>query len=230
MSRLVEIRPGWWAHASGAVWIPEIRTALLADAHLGYGWAQRRRGELGPVADEAASDKVLQLADELEPEQLVFLGDLVHAPKPAPRERLLVESTLGRLSERAGLTLVVGNHDRGFVRDFALAKLRVQPSWCWQDAVALHGDKVPAPEQGRYLVLGHFHPSLVIEDNAGAKQRVPVFVQSERCLVLPAFSPYAAGWDLRRGIPPALQPLLTGARRRLIATSGKRLFPLSAKV
>lgn len=230
MSRLVEIRAGWWVHVSGAVWVPEIRTVLLADAHLGYGWAQRRRGELGPVADEAASDKVLALAAELEPEQMVFLGDLVHAPNPAPRERLLVESTLDRLSQRVVLTLVVGNHDRGFVRDFATAKLRTLPAWCWQDALALHGDKVPPPEQGRYLVLGHFHPSLVIEDNAGARQRVPVFVHSAACLVLPAFSPYAAGWDLRRGIPPPLQPLLTGARRQLIATSGKRLFPLAAKV
>ena len=216
------------AGASGALWLPESATVLIADAHLGYGWAQRRRGELGPVADEAASGKVLALADELKPKQIVFLGDLVHAPKPAPGERTLVEGTLRTLATQAALTLVRGNHDRGFLRDFGAEELAVVPAWRQGGLLALHGDVIPAERAGiDYLVLGHFHPSLAIEDNAGARVRVPVFVHSERCLVLPAFSPYAAGWDLRRGLPPALQPLWKGTARRLIATSGKRLFPLS---
>ena len=47
--------PGLAAHPSGALWIPESRTLLVADLHLGYGWAQRRRGELGPLADFRAA-------------------------------------------------------------------------------------------------------------------------------------------------------------------------------
>src|SRR5690349_15863646 len=101
MSRLLELADGRWAHASGALWLPASRTVMVADAHLGYGWAQRRRGELGPVGDGAIGERLLAVVDELEPRTVVFLGDVVHAPRPVTEERVLITRAFEQLAEKA---------------------------------------------------------------------------------------------------------------------------------
>src|SRR5690349_11353616 len=95
--KLIDLGQGRMAHASGALWLPDRRTVLVADVHLGFGWALRRRGQLGPVSDAGVGRKLASVAAELQPETIVFLGDLVHAPRPTPQERDLVETTLGAL-------------------------------------------------------------------------------------------------------------------------------------
>src|ERR1700685_4287556 len=97
----ITLLPGLHAHTSGALWIPESHTAVIADAHLGYSWAQRRRGELGPLADGRTREKLVRLCDELEPQRIVFLGDLVHAPRPCQPERQWIEEAITDLSKRA---------------------------------------------------------------------------------------------------------------------------------
>src|SRR5690349_5294754 len=100
------------------MWIASSRTLVVADIHLGYSWAQRRRGELGPLADERAKQKLNAACDELGPAEIVFLGDVVHAPRSCQPEREWIEKTLISLSERMRLTAVRGNHDRAFAREF----------------------------------------------------------------------------------------------------------------
>ena len=62
-------------HPSGALWLPARRTALIADLHLGFAWAQRRRGELWPLTDAGAKVRLEALCDELKPKTLVLVGD-----------------------------------------------------------------------------------------------------------------------------------------------------------
>jgi putative SbcD/Mre11-related phosphoesterase len=178
----------------------------LADVHLGYSWAQRRRGELGPLADFRAREKLIAAFDELRPEQVVFLGDLVHAPRPCEPEREWIEDTLLELSTRARLIAVRGNHDRAFSREFGHLPVTPLEFWSNENVVAVHGDRLaaaPVPEH-QTLVAGHLHPCLSIKDASGAGQKMPVFLANSRCVVLPAFSPFARGYDLLCGIPPDL--------------------------
>lgn len=229
MSRLVEISPGHQAHASGALWIPATRTTVIADAHLGYGWALRRRGQLGPVVDEVARDKVRAAVEELQPATIVFLGDVVHAPRPDPHERELVESTLHALAQIAHLVIVLGNHDRGFARDFAHLGLNLVRRWEGDGLVGLHGDKPSEITPGKLLV-GHLHPALSIRDDAGASQRIPAFLIGPNAYVLPAFSPFAAGFSVNVRLPSEVRTLLGRGEIDVIAATGKRavkLGPLS---
>ena len=202
----VRILPGLEAHASSALWLPQSRTAIIADVHLGYSWAQRRRGELGPLADFRTREKLLTLFDDLEPSQAVFLGDLVHAPRPCPEEREWIESTLIELSRRAALTTVRGNHDRAFAREFGKLPIAQTEYWSNDLVTAVHGDRLEvAPvSEGRTLVVGHLHPCLGIRDASGASQKLPVFLVNRSCVVLPAFSPFARGYDISCGIPEDL--------------------------
>jgi uncharacterized protein len=192
VSRTVEISERRFAHASGALWLPDGLIILIADAHLGYGWAQRRRGELGPVRDDLTRQKLNALVDELAPLQIIFLGDVVHAPRPGAAERALIEQTLSSLAARAEVKLVRGNHDRAFARDFGKLGIPLVEEWRGNGLTAVHGDR-PLMADSECVVYGHLHPSLNIEDAAGAKHRVPVFLVGPGRIVLPAFSPFAAG-------------------------------------
>lgn len=195
---MIEIGPDRWAHASRALWIPSSRTVLIADAHLGYGWAQRRRGELGPLVDEIMPAQIAGVLEALSPECVVLLGDIVHAPLPAPAERELIVQTLSAIAERAELVLVRGNHDRGFAGDFAH---KLVERWETRSIVAVHGDVFPARVSRRHIVAGHWHPAFNVRDTAGVPHRVPVFAVSPGLTVLPAFSALSAGLNLRRGMP-----------------------------
>lgn len=196
-----------WAHASGALWLPELSTAIIADLHLGYAWAQRRRGELGPISDGGVAEKLRVTLDELQPQRVVLLGDIYHAPKPSPSERKLIEDALALITGE--LIIVRGNHDRSILRDFGKAPV---PDWRAPGLIAVHGDRLP--ETNEFLIMGHLHPIARFRDAAGVTRRVPVFAMNSRCCVLPAFSPFAAGGDVR-GYP------------RLFAATGKRVVELT---
>lgn len=215
--RTVDLGGGRVAHASGALWLPDLRTAIFADAHLGFGWALRRRGQLGPVHDDRTESKLRTTVEELQPETVVFLGDLVHAPRPAPAERSALTSTLEAL--RARIVVVLGNHDRGFVRDYPNLPVEICNEWHASGFVAVHGDKaLPSAE---HVIAGHLHPALAIVDDAGSGRKMPVFVAGEALTLLPAFSAMATGLDVRLGLPDAV-----GRNPRIVVASGRRAVDL----
>lgn len=190
----------------------------MADVHLGYGWALRRRGQLGPVGDDLVCRKLMDTVEELDPVRIVFLGDLVHAPKPAPEERAAVENTVRNLAHRADIVIVLGNHDRGLVRDFPNLPASVCREWQHGGIVAVHGDQA-IPAAG-HVLIGHLHPAVGVKDHAGASHKMPVFVAGEELTLLPAFSPLAAGCNIRGGI--AVSPRAA----QVLAASGKRVVAL----
>jgi len=206
------------------------RTAFIADIHLGYGWAQRRRGELGPLADERSREKLLALRAELKPERIIFLGDLVHAPRPCEPERAWIEQLLQDLSQSAKLIAVRGNHDRAFAEEFGHLPITTVPVWYESSITAIHGDRlnVAVPKNGT-LLLGHLHPAVPIHDASGAGRKLPVFLASRSCIVLPAFSPFAGGYNVACGIPVELGVLFREEEIEAIAVTGTkaaRLGPL----
>ena len=201
-------------HASGALWLPDLRTAILADLHLGYAWAQRRRGELGPLAGGNATERLRRALEELQPDRVVLLGDLYHAPRPAPEERRLVEDALSLITGE--LVLVRGNHDRRIDHDFAKAAV---PDWRAPGVVAAHGDTIP--ETDAMLILGHFHPVAKLRDSAGAWRRYPVFVLGDRVCLLPALSNFSVG-TLLQDIPLDL-----GTQPKIFALTQSRVVQIA---
>jgi uncharacterized protein len=222
--KLLELASGRWAHASGALWLSECRAALLADVHLGYGWALRRRGQLGPVHEGAVRKKLIDTIAELQPKTIVFVGDVVHAPRPGRQEQAAVEATFGELAAHAELVLIPGNHDRGFLKDYPGAPIRVAEDWRDCGLLAVHGHFLPSTRD--HLILGHIHPALGIQDHAGASQKVPVFVASKRVTILPAFSPLSAGGDIRVHMPAPLLKMMDRDSTRVVAASGRRVVDL----
>lgn len=203
--------------------MPASATAIIADLHLGYSWAQRRRGELGPLVDERTREKLLAVREELQPKRILFLGDLVHAPRPCEPERAWIEALLEDLSRSAKLIAVRGNHDRAFAEEFGHLPIVTVPVWHEGSITAVHGDRLISciPENGT-LLLGHLHPALPVHDASGAGRKLPVFLASPSCIVLPAFSPFAGGYNIACGIPEALATLFGDEEVEAIAVTGTK--------
>jgi putative SbcD/Mre11-related phosphoesterase len=224
MSRLCKIGPGRFAHASGALWLPDHKAALIADAHMGYAWAQRRRGELGPLVTGGIREKLESLLDELSPATVVFLGDLVHAPRPLPEERAFIEETFAVLRARVNVIAVRGNHDRSFGRDFKNLGLKLENEWRVPGMLAIHGDTHVKPQRGEHLVMGHLHPTVTITDAASACRKLPAFLSSTGLTAIPAFSPFAGG------APWISKELFGRGRVRTVVVTGTRAVDVSRSI
>jgi metallophosphoesterase superfamily enzyme len=173
---------GWLLDPDGAAVHPWARAAVVADVHLGYEWARAAGGDCLPPHSLAETlrkiDRVLARAPTAVA-RLVVAGDLVESPRPCPKTGRDVAALRRWLADR-GVELVAlqGNHDPPRLPD----SLEVAG---WTIA---HGHRpVDAPR----TITGHHHPAL----RAGTLC-APCFVVGPTSIILPAFSPNAAGTGL----------------------------------
>lgn len=218
----VELEPGVWLHGSGALWLEPAAAALIADVHLGYAWAMRRRGQLGPPGGGGVEERLSFLMDDLRPRRLIVLGDLVHAPRPGVEERMEIEAQIQAVRKRTELVLVRGNHDRGFARDFEHLGVPVVEEWRAAGWQAVHGHGAVERHADHRLAVGHFHPAVRVRDAAGARRKWPAFVVYPKLLALPAFSPFAAGVEG----PAGFKALGGEGRARVFVVTGAEVAEL----
>ncbi len=154
-------------------------TAVVADLHLGYAEARQRSGEAVPVRP---LDEVLRglrtVVQRHAVCRLIVAGDLFEDGRAA------ASVALRPWLEGVGLELigvVPGNHDRGLTEEWPLFPDGIDLGG-WR---IVHGDG-PLPA-GR-VVHGHVHPCIRF-----GSLKAACYLESEDRLVLPAFSPDAAG-------------------------------------
>ncbi len=230
-----QLAPGLFLDARRAVWLERESVLAVADLHLGYVWAQRAEGNLLPLS--APDDALVRLAGlirEYRPREVVVLGDIVHrAVSLEPiREELRQLCRLCSELPETRLQLLAGNHDRALamlLRECKIA-LPLTPQARIGPHVFLHGDRPSAdgaPGEGGRVFMGHEHPAISIGDGvAGVK--CPCFLVADDLVVLPAFSTWAAGGDVRGG--RFMSALAQGARfTQAVAIMGERLLPVCSK-
>ncbi len=185
-----------------AIWVPSEQVLAVADLHLGYAWAQRRRGLLLPVEGvEDTAVRLQELIGDYQPRQLVVLGDIVHQVSQIPMLESLLSDLCRRLARDCELVFCRGNHDQKLETLIAAQSLPVRlvdewhtGNWRW-----LHGDHPESVSTLRLestssmVAMGHEHPCLRLEDGMASSIKVPCFLVSERLVILPAFSHWAAG-------------------------------------
>lgn len=171
----------------GAAWLPDESALVVADLHVGYARAARRRGGWLPGDAEspaALAARVLAACARVGATRLVVAGDLRHSTRDVDDgERAEVAELLARVREGvAHVDVVAGNHDRGetYATSLALGPVDV-----------VH--EPPASAPARWTVCGHLHPTTTLIDETGASLRVPCALVGERVVVLPAFTEWAGG-------------------------------------
>ena len=83
MERWIEIAPGLRLTGDGAAWLPGAHTIVVADVHIGYELAARRRGGYLPPLERGAGvgARLRQMASELDATRVVIAGYLRHSKR-----------------------------------------------------------------------------------------------------------------------------------------------------
>ena len=198
----IEIASGLRLTGDGAAWLPEEKTIVIADVHVGYELAaQRRGGYLPPIHRGAVvGARVRAIAQAHLAKRVIVAGDLRHSTRDLDAfERAELEDFARAIGgSDVALEVVLGNHDRGgaIVGQETSGTLRVGPFDI--------GHVPPTVVPHRWTICGHLHPSVTVRDETGASARYPCALVGERLAVLPAFSDWAGGTSagrLMRSLP-----------------------------
>ena len=199
--------PGVWIDSRLALWIARERLLVIADLHWGYSASHRARGHLLPIwGDDEIEARLHALIADYAPAEMLWLGDIVHAAEGSARvDRFLHAAPLP-------ITLIAGNHDRRWRAATPPASSLTRGGYFFH-----HGDRaLPIPAHATEII-GHHHPAISWSDHAGSRLKLPALVVRPRRLILPAFSPWAAGspWNESRSAADTLWVL-----------ASNRIFPL----
>lgn len=177
-----------WLLPEKAVYLPQHRTLLVADTHIGKAVSFRRWGV--PVPRGTTTETLQRLSsavDRLDTRRIVFLGDFLHS------ERAHAPATLAALAQwrqrhaSLVLTLVRGNHDDRAGDPPATLGIEVvdEPLHLGELALCHQPQAVP----GRYALAGHLHPCAGVGRGLD-RLRLPCFWLGARTGVLPAFGAF----------------------------------------
>ena len=176
-----EIQPGLWLDSRRAMYFADTGTLAVADLHWGYSTSHRVAGNLLPLwGDEEIALNLNALIQDYQPREMIWLGDSLHDLSG----RLPAEDFLKNCG--VPVVLLPGNHDR----KWEVAKeISVQRGAHFFH----HGDVTREIPPGAVEVIGHYHPAFSWYDGAGGRIKLPGLVHGPRKLIMPAFSPWAAG-------------------------------------
>jgi metallophosphoesterase superfamily enzyme len=202
----LEIRPGVWIDTRRALWLAELRILVVADLHWGYADSHRAQGNLIPGwGDAEIAGRLRALIADYQPREMIWLGDSLHTPTGRVQaEAFLTEASIA-------ITIISGNHDARWKRAHGCRSISRGPYFLH------HGDRPEIVSPAAIEIVGHHHPALSWSDGAGTRLKLPALIASERRLVLPAFSPWAAGAPWNASLPGEV----------LYAISSKRIFTVA---
>ncbi|KGS12196.1 DEAD/DEAH box helicase, partial [Pseudomonas coronafaciens] len=102
-----------WLLADKAIYYPAERTLLIADAHFGKAAAYRKLGQPVPHGTTQTNLRRLDtLLNTYACDQLIFLGDFLHAPESHAAGTLAALEQWRAERSTLKITLIRGNHDK----------------------------------------------------------------------------------------------------------------------
>ena len=181
--------------AEHALWMPQRKTLLAADAHFGKAATFRAGGIFVPRGTTATTLARLDRAvARTEATRVIFLGDLLHAREGRSPETLRLVAEWRASRAAVEVVLVRGNHDRSAgdpPESLGIACV---------DAPMLEGTFAfthhPRSVAGHYDVAGHVHPAVRLRGPGRQWERLPCFWLRRDGMVLPAFGDFTGLGDV----------------------------------
>jgi len=184
-----------WLMADRALYWPARRALLIADVHIGKAASYRALHQPVPHGTTETTLKRLDaLLAACECEQLIILGDFLHA-RTAHAPATMAQLQAWR--EQHGslrIVLVRGNHDRHAGDPPAQLDVEVEEEPWLLAPFALQHEPVAHPDHP--VLCGHVHPVFILRGRARQRLRLPCFVMDQQVSLLPAFGEFTGGWDV----------------------------------
>ena len=179
-------------HTSGALWMAEHRTLLVADLHFEKASSYAARGVHLPPYDTRATFKLLKkVCEGFQPKRVISLGDSFHDDDARERMDDEIIAELRAFTKAYDVTWITGNHDEAPPVDIGgsiVSEVQLGP------LTLRH-----LPTGGLPLfpeIAGHLHPVAVILQR-GKRLRRRCFIANEARMVMPAFGTLTGGLDIR---------------------------------
>ncbi|MBK4994321.1 ligase-associated DNA damage response endonuclease PdeM [Pseudomonas sp. S37] len=199
-----------WLLPDKAIYWPARRALLVADVHIGKAASYRALHQPVPRGTtEATLARLDTLLGRYDCEQLIVLGDFLHARTaraPATMARL---HAWRERHEHLEIVLIRGNHDRNAGDPPASLGIEVKDEPWLSGPFALQHE--PAPHPTHPVLAGHVHPVFVLRGKARQRLRLPCFLIDGHVSLLPAFGEFTGGWEITPS--NTSQVYLTGADR-----------------
>lgn len=169
-----------------ALFWTEKKALIISDLHVGKTAYFRKNGI--PVPSDILTDdlEILEtLIDQFNAEELLIVGDFLHAGKNADFE--IFEEWRNKNTDLK-ITLIKGNHDihkADFLHDLDISiiedYLEVDPF------TFIHE---PESNETKFSISGHLHPGVTVKLEKRKSVRLPCFRISKNQIILPAFSKF----------------------------------------
>jgi len=178
--------------ADKALYWPERKTLLIADAHFGKAAAYRALGQPVPHGTTSMNLSRLDAVFASYPtSRVIFLGDFLHARQSHAPATLAALHDWRQRHARLACTLVRGNHDRRAgdppsTLDFEI----VREELVLGPFTLRH---FPTPQESHHVIAGHLHPVFRLRGNGRQSLRLPCLYSSERMTILPSFGDFTGG-------------------------------------
>ena len=190
-----------WLLPEHALWWPEGQVLFIADLHIGKAATYRALGQPVPSGTTLENlRRISQLINHYQPNQLVFLGDFLHARQARTAAVLATLTDWRHSCAQLDCTLVRGNHDSRAGDPPADLGIKVvdEPYLLGPFAACHH----PQQHATHAVLAGHTHPVVQLQGPARDRLRLPCFMFEARSAVLPAFGEFTGGFavDARPGL------------------------------
>ncbi len=175
--------------ADRALFLPAFSALLVADLHWGKAAAFRAANIPIPTGTTASDlDRLSHLLAHTQAQQLIVLGDLLHAKAGRHADTL---ATIQQWRERHAdvqIRLVRGNHDTHAGDPPASLGIEcVDAPWMLGPFACAHH---PEPSDVGYVLAGHLHPHVTLGGRGRQRMRLPCFAFGEQVGILPAFAEF----------------------------------------
>ena len=189
-----------WLLADKAIYYPEYRALLIADAHFGKAAAYRKLGQPVPHGTTQVNvERLDRLLYAYEVEHLIFLGDFLHAPESHAASTLAALATWRARHEKVRMTLIRGNHDKRAGDPPASLNIAVVEEPLLVGPFALQHE--PDAHPSLHVLAGHVHPVYRLRGRGRQSLRLACFYLGKQVSLMPAFGEFTGGY----AITPSLE-------------------------
>ena len=172
-----------------AIFFPDRKILVLADLHFGKASHFRKHGIYVPPFQEI---KILDmLCKTLNPEHLIFLGDLFHSVENESVSMFREWSA----DQYFRKTLVQGNHDILPCELYQTMNLACVPETSIGELLLLHDQDM---KRNEFTICGHVHPAVTIFGKGRQGLNLPAFVLNPVSLLMPAFGQFTGNYAVAK--------------------------------